>query len=794
MRDTMKNHKYDGYTLIELAVVIIILGLLIAPAFGLYGLYMKNQRNQQTESAMQSAQNAIGGFRSLYGRYPCPAPANAVPGSAEYGYEDCTATAPGVTTATSANVALANRDVLIGSLPFRQLNMQEPDSIDGYGTRLSYAVTRSLTDSATFDTQNGGISVVDINDSSLVTPPDSAHFIIISAGPSDVGARTREGVQTEPCPGAGPEAENCNGDSVFRVSSLRADFDDQVAYNMPVAPQMWQYAVADPSDIHLVSANSIALGVGVAAVTFDSSAVFADIREQVAGDAVIRASSGGAFMSTRVCNYAGDFCFPPDTISGQNVEGEGLSCPPGQFMIAIENNMPICRPEIWFSCPAGEFVAGINSSGNLICDTMPPPACASASMTTACGSVSLIPAALSGGNSYAYSGTCHRLPAWGAANTAAVSAMTTTAQVDTYVATLNATARTVQNCGSSATTALVRDAYRCDAGTWSLLRTTERGNTTGTNPWSSDPAAGNVAETSVPFSPFPYDSAQTNGNHDCWCREDYRRVTPACTSGVGLRFQIQRHACPRTSDGARSWTTVYDSGSTLCTCVPTTTTSTTPCTTHFGVPSNSMTGNVTRTYNNTCVSGVLVTDPTPTVDVSACRCPARADVIGTAACPAGTTNSFTYSGVPYTSVAQITRDSWVCPAGAPPTPATSPADAGYFSGPVVVHTESCACDSSLTAIEFLPCPAGQLGPGLRYRKEWNCVAGDWEPQADWEFLESQCTTCRWQKPGGTPDRFSVALGGTAGATCYSCGAVGLCHESAGGGQYDVWTGCSCGID
>lgn len=793
----MRYIRQQGYTLIELAVVMVILGLLIAPAFGLYTLYIKDQRKQQTESAMQSAQNAVGGFRSLYGRYPCPAPADAAPGSAEYGYEDCSATAPGVVTATSNNTALANRDVLIGALPFRELNMQERDSIDGHGMRLSYSVTRSLTDSATFDTQNGGISIVDINDDSLVTPPDSAHFTIISASAINAGARTREGAETEPCPGAGPEAENCDGDSVFRASSLRADFDDHIAYNMPVPPQMWQYSVADPSDIHLVSAGSIALGVGTATITYDSSAMFADIYEMAGGDAVVRASSGGAFMSDRLCNYGGDFCFPPDTISGQNAEGEGLSCPPGEFMIAIENNMPICRPEIWFSCPAGEFVAGINASGNLICASTPDPACPSASMTTSCGSVELISPTFSGGFSYAYSGTCHRIDGWSAANTTAISGMASLADIDAYVATLNAGPRTAQNCGASSTTALVRDAYECNSGTWSLERTTERGNSTSSNPWNSNPMAGNQAETAIAYSPFPYDSSQNNGGHDCWCREDYRRVNATCPGGLasGFRVQIQRHTCPRTSDGSRSWTTVYDSNSTFCACVPTTTTNTIACHSYFGVPNGSITGNVIRTYNNTCnAGGVLVPDPTPDIDVSNCRCPARSPVTGTAACPAGTTNSFNFGGNSYTGVSQITRDTWSCPGGTPPVPATSAADAGSWSGPVVVHTQACACNSSLTAIEFLPCPAGSLGAGLRYRKQWDCATGDWEPQADWEFLDNQCSACRWRRPGGTADRFDVALGGTVGAGCTNCGAVGLCHQSAGGGQYDVWSGCSCSAD
>lgn len=781
----MRKHnaliKSGGYTLIELAITIVVAGLLIAPAFTLYGLYIKNQRIQQTDNAMLQAQNALGGFRSIYGRYPCPAPVDAVPGDANYGYEDCSASPPGVVTTTSLNAALTDPDILIGSLPFRQLNMQEQDSYDGYGNRLSYAVTKSLTVDTTFNMLNGGISILDFNDDSAIEPPDSAHFVIMSSNRNDDGARTRYGALTTLCPSSGLEAENCDNDSVYRMASVRADFDDKILNDTPVGIQQWQYSVSNPGNIHLVSAENIALGVTLTGSINLTSSASAELREITSGDADIFTT--GAFMSNMLCDYDAAYCFEPDLIGGQIADAEGMACNVGEFLIAIEDGIPVCRAEIWFSCPPGEFAAGIRNNGTLICDTTPLPACADATVSATCGESRPITATYDGGYSYAWSGECYRIQAL---NTSSLNSMTI-AQMQTYVDDLNAGSRMAGDCGPDSSTAQIRDSFLCTAGTWSLENTVERMNTSS---WPSDPMAGGsrTAETSVAYAPG-VDSANTSGNHDCWCREDYRLLTDACPGGLsGQSVRIQRHNCPQTS---HNWTTVY-TNSNFCECQPHTATDNIDCDDYFGVSSGSITGSVTRTYDNTCdASGNVVVDPTPTVDISSCRCPSRSPnpVIDTTNCPTGTTNNFTFEGINYVGKSQITKNTWTCPNGIN-QPATSAAHAGSWSGPVVVHTQACACNSSLTDDETLPCPSGKTGSGLVYRRRWDCSTGAWEPQSNWTLIADNCQSCSWKKPGGSPERYDDPLGSSVGSSC-ACGATGLCREPAGGGQFDVWTGCSC---
>ena len=155
-----------GYSLVELAIVLLIIGVLMVPATHIYSLYVKEQREIKTQNTLLETEEALNNFRSIYGRYPCPAAANAVPGDANYGRESrngsatpptCTAVANGVWSVTSDNTGLANRNVLIGAIPFRQMNLPDIYAYDGDGNRLTYAVTEMLTDDETYSDGNGGI-------------------------------------------------------------------------------------------------------------------------------------------------------------------------------------------------------------------------------------------------------------------------------------------------------------------------------------------------------------------------------------------------------------------------------------------------------------------------------------------------------------------------------------------------------------------------------------------------------------------------------------------------------------
>lgn len=131
-------NQQTGFSLVEMAVVLVILGLVL----GALLLPLQAQRNQvfqtQTENTLETARRALLGFAQANGRLPCPAIAG---GS---GVED---PVPVTGTCTSQ----------WGFLPAATLGIQPTDpngfAIDGWNNPIRYAITTANSNS--FTTVNG---------------------------------------------------------------------------------------------------------------------------------------------------------------------------------------------------------------------------------------------------------------------------------------------------------------------------------------------------------------------------------------------------------------------------------------------------------------------------------------------------------------------------------------------------------------------------------------------------------------------------------------------------------------
>jgi len=65
-----KFRDRGAFTLMELMIVLVIIGILIASVFKLFSAVSENTRRAQTKARMERLQNAISGFYSSYGTYP----------------------------------------------------------------------------------------------------------------------------------------------------------------------------------------------------------------------------------------------------------------------------------------------------------------------------------------------------------------------------------------------------------------------------------------------------------------------------------------------------------------------------------------------------------------------------------------------------------------------------------------------------------------------------------------------------------------------------------------------------
>ena len=819
-------HSNKGFSLIEIAIVLLIVGLVLTPAINMYHQYRVDKDWEETNDNIELAALELGGFRAITGRFPCPASATAVPGDLEYGHElaDCLTTAPAVNTCNDGicryNNATSGLDVIVGTLPFKTLNLQESESFDSSMGRLSYAVTANLTDNVTFDVNGGGISVVDKLDPSLslISPEASAHFIVISHGHNKAGAYSREGVLINAC-GNAPliEQENCDDDAEFVSGDYDLNnFDDRVSFYTPVQPAEWQISQVQPTAITLKNTNSMAIGanIGQDLSTADTTTVL-----QIGGDSgAVR--SGTRVLTERICEYGASTsadCFEPRLLAGSMtsdgtrlhtnaVPGSGISCyspadSQDEYLMGIENNGPICVDEVFATCPAGQYIVEIDSDGDILCAGEPDNRCFQQNVTGFCGgSFSLgdvddpmddSDGTASGVFETTFEGECRMIDNYGPLYFAVqIAFMSNFGQVQAHVNSLNAAPRTVTTCDSG-NDSQVRNAYRCDDGTFNLIRAHEK-----KGPNQSFPANLTTTGSSWPAE-NNYNGADPQNNnwaHDCWCREDYRAQDLACPGGLsGTRVRIQKHRCPQTT---HAWETIYQTDQ-FCACSPGTTTTTQSCNSYYDEVNGTsgttgLTGTVTKTFDINCVAGSPVTDTVPSsIDDSSCACASNPDLVNRTYCEFGFTNNWTWPGGTETGVETLSTQEWICPG----TTSGGLPDPGYYT-PVTPYSPipACTCEAGLDDIEVQACPSGLQGTGIVYRKEWDCTASPpgWEPEEDWDLIANNCNGCTWQAPSGAPSLEDYAYGDEKGSTC-SCGSspAPFCHDFAGGGKYSVWTGCPC---
>lgn len=209
-----------GFTLIELAVVLVILAILGgALSVGLTA-QLARRNELATDAAIDEARDALLGHLLRKGFFPCPAR------SASDGAED-------------RNNNICTRQA--GLLPWATLGVT---GLDGWGHRLRYAVTATYTQSITSVT-DGNIAVRTRNSSgtelSLTTTGGLTPVVILSHGANGWGAVDQDGNALAAPPAGSDEALNAGGDgrSFFsrplseNSSAPGGAFDDRVSWISP---------------------------------------------------------------------------------------------------------------------------------------------------------------------------------------------------------------------------------------------------------------------------------------------------------------------------------------------------------------------------------------------------------------------------------------------------------------------------------------------------------------------------------------------------------------------------------
>lgn len=154
--------RIGGFTLVEIAIVVLILAVLMGGLLMPMGAQIEQRRVAETRQTLATATEALLGFAAAHGRLPCPAEAPYADGAVER---------PEGGTTVGTLVGCTNSAVQYGGyLPGKTLGIGPADSegyvLDAWGNRIRYAVSRGR----------------EASPSDIYTSPDGVRGEILAAG------------------------------------------------------------------------------------------------------------------------------------------------------------------------------------------------------------------------------------------------------------------------------------------------------------------------------------------------------------------------------------------------------------------------------------------------------------------------------------------------------------------------------------------------------------------------------------------------------------------------------------
>lgn len=213
MTDDRKVDTEHGFSLVEMAIVMVVLGVLLGGLIVPLSTQQDTNKRRDTIQYLEEARDAILGYAASTGRLPCP----ATTGSAGL---------------SSPNTATTSCNLAHGFLPGRTLGLTgRVDSnnlpIDRWLNPIRYSLTTSNGGAYANDVVLGLVPDFQVCDETTCANPivDNVVAVIFSQGNDGSGTTSPD------------QLENTDGDTVFvlrtRTEAAGTEFDDELLWISP---------------------------------------------------------------------------------------------------------------------------------------------------------------------------------------------------------------------------------------------------------------------------------------------------------------------------------------------------------------------------------------------------------------------------------------------------------------------------------------------------------------------------------------------------------------------------------